>query len=1136
MELEQPKVPRFRFTNPRQERIYRRLLLVGPGPADFYRDACQLLASPRGLATTAHLVAHLLREIESALRDVLETVADMSSVQQASKQGQGHKAEIIAILRALDIAETDPMAQAWLRLAEKDYGLASRAHRDRLDPPRQMDAEFQVVWSEMEAILDAVLDRFEARYGKVVEVLDDLLKRKTPSPADIDKLTQNIPNNLVARGHLFDHLQSAEWLGPLRKAGFFRRPAQPEVNPENGSAQLPGWPESRYLARVAKEHPVEVLEIILEAEPTQNARVHADFLDGAKEMPADFAVRLVAAVTGWLESDYGAFLLIDRIQGLIIQLAEGGQGEGALNLARALLALSAGRHDPASLFPSEPVPRFERWFYKDVLDKISPVLTRTSGSRWLEAMSELLADAVRFTLPEGEREGPEDRSEWWRQAIEDHGQNEPQDPVTDRLVVAVRDAALELVGRDASTISNVVAMLEARPFKIFRRIALHVLRSFPDAGWALIVERLTNGAYFDDSAFHHEYFHLARECFAKLDPTSQAVILGWIDEGPDVGQVNARLQERLGREPTAEELNDWLDSWRFHKLTPLHDALTGAWRERYDQLAKRFPAEDHPDFLIYSSGAVYTGFPSPKNVEELRGMPLPDLVTFLKTWEPGGGPLEASPEGLAQKLTALAKSDPEGFGADAPQFKGLDPTYVRAVLDGLQQTVREGKAIPWQPVLDLCAWVVTQPRDHVEREKSVREADPDWGWARRTAARLLDDGLASGPAEIPIRLRSQVWDVLRPLTEDPEPTPEYVAKYGGSNMDPSTLSINTVRGEAMHAAMRYGLWVRKALEKVPEGAERLKRGFDDIPELKAVLEGHLDVAIDPSPAIRAVYGQWFPFLALLDEQWARQNVSKIFPMDDASRPLWNAAWGTYVTYSQPYDNTFPLLAEQYRYAVDLLGSGSKERVALRENPESHVAEHLMQLYWRGKILLDGADNLLGRFYLKASVELRAYALEHVGRALSNTNGAVDVAILDRMKRLWEWRLAVARDSGNVAPFGPELAAFGWWFRSGKFDDAWAIEQLKNSLEVTHQTYRETYVVMERLAEIAPRMSLKAIECAALIIAGDAEGWVARLHREELRRILQTGLASDEPGARQAAADLVNRLVAHGELDFRDLLN
>ena len=73
---------------------------------------------------------------------------------------------------------------------------------------------------------------------------------------------------------------------------------------------------------------------------------------------------------------------------------------------------------------------------------------------------------------------------------------------------------------------------------------------------------------------------------------------------------------------------------------------------------------------------------------------------------------------------------------------------------------------------------------------------------------------------------------MEPITDDPEPTPDYEQKYGGSNMDPATMSINTARGEAMHAVVLYGLWVRRHIEKEFDANSRLIRGFDEMPEVK----------------------------------------------------------------------------------------------------------------------------------------------------------------------------------------------------------------------------------------------------------------------------------------------------------------
>ena len=76
----------YRLSDPRQTRTYERLArLVGPGPAAFFLDACRLMEEGKPFQSTTHLVAHLLREIESALRDVLEPISRWPERKKATK-------------------------------------------------------------------------------------------------------------------------------------------------------------------------------------------------------------------------------------------------------------------------------------------------------------------------------------------------------------------------------------------------------------------------------------------------------------------------------------------------------------------------------------------------------------------------------------------------------------------------------------------------------------------------------------------------------------------------------------------------------------------------------------------------------------------------------------------------------------------------------------------------------------------------------------------------------------------------------------------------------------------------------------------------------------------------------------------
>lgn len=257
----------FRFDDPRHERIYRRLRdFVGPCPADFFKDACQLMANPASLGTTSHLVSHLLREIESALRDVLETMTEREKrLQKSKKDGQNHKEEILVILRGLQIPETDPVVGAWLRLPGEgnSYGFGARAHRNALTPARPVDDDFRQFWNEMQGVFDVVLDKFETSYLGVYQFLDQLLSILAPVQGDVYKLKKNVPNNVVAHGYFFDRLTTPSWLELLQTNGLFSHPPAPEVDNEKGTIGYSAWPQSRYLARMAPQAPEKVLGTVI---------------------------------------------------------------------------------------------------------------------------------------------------------------------------------------------------------------------------------------------------------------------------------------------------------------------------------------------------------------------------------------------------------------------------------------------------------------------------------------------------------------------------------------------------------------------------------------------------------------------------------------------------------------------------------------------------------------------------------------------------------------------------------------------------------------------------------------------------------------------------------------------------------
>jgi hypothetical protein len=953
---------------------------------------------------------------------------------------------------------------------------------------------------------------------------------KPPTPEQVESVALLLTHGEQHR-HFFDRLQNPEWLTPLKDKGYFSSPPPPIPDETGPYFSLPVWPESRYLARMARLEPEKVAEILRLIPTTENARVHDDFLQAILAMPASLSATFVPNVIKWINGRFQV-LSPEKFGALLGHLASAGEIDTALQLARALLEL---RPDPRKsektteenrfLFP-EPQPIVRSWNYGRILDGEIPKLVAVAPVLTLALLCDLLDDAMRLSQRDDNEQEPDDYSNIWRPALEQP--RHTVDNVRGMLVSATRAAAEQTAKQAPASVPEITFHLESRKWRIFHRIALHILRLFPNEAADLIEARLTDPERFENSHYRREYTLLAKECFARLQATGQAKILEWIEKGPNIELFRAGWQTWYRDPPTEEQTTGYIKRWQRDRLAPLSAGRPEDWNVRYRDLVTEFGPVEEPTTSIEPTW----GWSTPKTKEELGALSIEQLIEYLRSWvaSGSGSPLDASVQGLAQAFGALVVSQPERLSAEAERFVGLDPTYVRAVLQGLWESAQQKRSLDWKSVLALCAWVVQQPRSIPGRQGRITEQDPDWGWTRKTISSLLYRGFNSDA--IPFQNRSQCWQILEILTDDPDPTPQDELRYN-ADRDSANYSINTVRGEALHAVIGYALWVYRATKKETDAGDHSMRSFGQMSEVRAVLDKHLDPNIDSSAAIRSVYGQWFPWLVFLDPNWAGARAPRIFPSELEFEALRDAAWDTYITYCTPSDEAFEILQEQYRRAIDRIEPPA-DPAASRNAPDSCLAQHLMNLYWRGKLAEDDPNGLIARFYQKADPKLRHWALEFIGRSLHNTKEPVDSEVIQRLQRLWARRLQALRPAESSALEKEELKAFSWWFASSKFPDAWSIEQLDEVLRLCGSVEPD-HLVVERLAELAASFPAKAVECLALIVGGDKSGWGVHAWLEPARKLLAQVINSVDQPARVRAIALVHHLGERGYSQFRDLL-
>jgi hypothetical protein len=892
--------------------------------------------------------------------------------------------------------------------------------------------------------------------------------------------------------------------------------------------RFPPWPEGRYLVRVAAEAPAAVASVLQNLPANENPAVTGLLLRALANLPDDYIARLADKAQEWVVAAPFADHFADEAAAAALRLLESGATGTALELVAQLVEVrpdprlteKASRRDSPLRVSPEAVARLSKWKYGRVLTRLVGPMVDTTGLGAVRLLADQLEDALRLSRWEDE-EGQDDYSYIWRPAIEDHEQNLDSD-IRGALVAAVRDAAIRHVTRNPDQLEATILPLESRS-TVFRRIALHVLASITN-GLELASARMADRGLFDDHRVRHEYATLLRARFGELDAADQSQILSWIEAGPDLDEYRQRRTASDGAPPTADEVARYADHWRRDRYSFIEDDLDHDTRARYRELVDRIGEPEHADFVSWSSSWV--GPESPATADELSKRSVDGVIDYLRRWRPdddNGRSFGPSIEGLGRVFSEVVAARATDFADLAPNLIDLDPTYVRGFFSGLESALREEVSFPWAGPLAL-ALAVTEHPFEPDVEVEDRDRDPGWRWCRGQIGSLLRSGLTNKPNRVPFDLRATAWKVIRRLTEDPNPSAEHEARYGGDNMDPLTLSINTNRATAMHAVVEYALWCRRELESL---GEDVSRGFELMPEAAEVLDRHLHPEVDASLAVRAVYGRWLPWLLLLDQAWTIERLPLLFPYQD-NETLAETVWDTYIAWCPPYDSVFRALQGQYRAAIDRVPSNREAGSFGHDSVDAKLGQHLVTLYWRRVI----DREVLERYFARADDRLAAVVMGFVGRALRDTAGELSASAAERMQDLWEWRFS--ETAPHPEEHALELRAFGTWFASGKLDDRWALDALERSVElVGAPTFG--HLVVERLVEVSQAKPVAAVRTFARMVERPEHEWDYVGWRDEAKAIVEAALASGQAEAEEPAATVVDFYVRRGELDFRELI-
>jgi hypothetical protein len=912
--------------------------------------------------------------------------------------------------------------------------------------------------------------------------------------AELLELIRKSPAN---HDFFFNGLDDPGWLAFLRQNGYFTSPIEP-IQHRDG-IQYPFWPESRYLVRVARQAPDEVLGIAEAIPESENVRVHEDVLRIANQLPGPAAARLARREARWLRRYEGHLMsLADAAGTLMAHLADNDETAAAFTLAGALLAIPAD----ASLSTSRRrVPaRISAWEYGQILETYWPKLAAREPRKAFKFLCGRLADVIEV----GYSNEGHDSTQILRHAIASQDRN-LADSLLDLLVNVVRDSAVALAETDAEF---VIAELEHHPQPLFARLRLFVLaeQGTPDAVASALLDSTLAGIRSPWT----EYGPLLKKRFVELGPADKQRLLEMVTDGPGV-ILTPELEERG---VTQDDIDRSSAQWQLRRYHEIAEHLDGTARATYERLLNELGPPPPLEPSMQVSRATWSAGSTPLTADELTTLGPREAARAIRersqSLEQG-----ESPEAFAAELASAAASEPGAFSAHAREFEGLEPTYARALIGAFTEAVKAGSSIEWEPALALCAWGVAQPRDAGAPAGEVWDRDPDWTWTRRQVISLLTAGFADSAAVLPPAQRAMAWALIAELAEDPDPDPRGGADADSdAGFDAATRSINSVRGEAMHAAARYVLWVERTAGDFA--------GMQSVPEARTVFERHVDPEVDNAPAIRSVYGQWFAQFVRIDSSWAESMATRIFPTVESESAQFAAAWEGYVVFTPPYDEVFALIVDAYAIAVDRLDpQADKSRLA--GDPREHLGDHLLAFTIRSR---PRAQKLFERFWAKAPSPLRHEVIAHAGWTLERS-GNLPAELARATEQIWNWIFeATAEEDPNA------LASFGTWLASSTLDGAWLLERASAVLARRVHLWPDD-TVYEAAARLAGSLPAESMSVVRAMIETDEEGWSVYGAADALRNGIVTALAT-EGGGSQARA-VIELLTARGLSGYDELL-
>ena len=903
--------------------IYNGLKSIGEEIAAFFLDGIKILNN-NDLETKSYLLAHIAREIEGGLRDIL--VGREQSVKKCKECGQPIErvSHIDFICNALGVNREDLFAKRWHKIAKEFHKYAHR--HGPWKTPREK-SEFENLWNDFEEILFQLV----GTYYNLLDRIDHILKYKKPS----EGVLKTLPNLLkpeAMHSYFFRKLQSPYWLKPLKDNGYFNpqnNPSPQEVPDQPGNWTIPYWNILDFLENVAnktmKEPDEEITNTLLEVvnsiinyrdengERIDNYRTDWILLKIIWTFPAERIEKdHIEFIRSALKSKWDNTLVASEIGKTVIPKLI---SDRAKRLLLELLDVFLDYKKVKGVSEDEYESIMDDYWLSEALKKHKLEIAKLCG---IEA-AEIALKKIKAIIQE-------DKSQFgivWIPAVEDHPQNRFPDRYECQLVHFVRDM-FEL--SDANQIRGQIEELLKEEHPIFKRIAIHTI-NYHYKGLNNLFWDWTGNPLNERGLKHETYELLKSNCLSFNDKQIEQ-ILEWIESKeyyiPDEFKDDEKQKEKIN----AYSKREWLSALLETKKPKII--------KKYEEYTKKNPAKiEHPDFDFWM-GETRVGSIRPIEPGDLLIKSNAEIVDYLNSFKEVRGWEEPSERGLSDAIRKCVTDNPEKFSTDLKPFLNVHRMYQHSLLWGLWEAWRAKETFEWDEILKYTLKIV-EPNSFWKEEEGTGR----YNYRNQVIyviAELIEEGTKDDNHAFSHGLLPEAEKILLILAEK--------TKSDLSEMnDLVTLVLNSSKGKIFSAMVNYSLRYARLNRR-----EKEDRWVESI---KADFEKRLNREFESSLEFSFILGEYLPNLYYLNKEWVKNNINQIFPKD--KEIYWKAAFTGYLSYSHRiYKEIYFLLRENKHYAKAVKTDFQDEDILER------LVQHICIGYIEGWEKLDDRNSLISK--------------------------------------------------------------------------------------------------------------------------------------------------------------------------------